>query len=130
MLDDINGRINDHTKKLEKIYKQRRMWLYVSSILYSGIILIIFGWDFIIEHTDRKLWWAVISFGLLISVNWWYWTMKSISTLVRSMHDEYIILNEVTTDIKHVKVILQCKSSNREICNQCPNINECLNDKK
>jgi hypothetical protein len=129
-MDVIDSKIKDHTENLEKIYKQRRIWLYASSIVYSGIILIIFGWDFIIEHTDRTLWRAVISFGLLISVNWWYWTMQSISTLVRSMHDEYSILTEVTTDIKQVKVILQCKSSNRETCSRCPSINECLNNKK
>lgn len=100
---DPETTIKEHTAVLEKIYKQRRHWLYASSIVYTAIILTIFSWDYLTTCTTHKVWWVLISLGLLVSVNWWYWTMRSIASVVRSVYSEYEILNEITTELRDIK---------------------------
>jgi hypothetical protein len=116
------SKIKDHTEELEKIYKQRRQWLYASSIVYTGVILLIFGWDYVDSLHNDKIWWVVISISLLISVNWWYWTMKSLATLVRSIYDEYEILNEVTDNIEELREVIVTYRLNEptDDCGPCP----------
>jgi hypothetical protein len=106
MDENTRDKIVDHTQELENIYKQRRQWLYASSIVYTGIIILIFGWNYLDSLHNNQIWWVVISLSLLISVNWWYWTMESLSILIRSIYDEYQILNEVTLNIKEMKELL------------------------
>jgi hypothetical protein len=107
------GTIQEHTEVLEKIYNQRRKWLYASSIVYTGIILIIFSWDYLTEYASGTIWWCLISVGLLISVNWWYWTMKSLSDLVRSIYTEYELLSEISDDIDELKEIFKNNLKNK-----------------
>lgn len=104
---DRSVKIKDHTIELEKIYDQRRKWLFASSIVFTSVILVIFGWDYIDSYENKKIWWVLISLGLLISVNWWYWTMRSLAILVRSIYAEYTILSEINTDIEELKEILK-----------------------
>ena len=106
MDENTRDKIADHTQELEKIYKQRRQWLYASSIVYTGIIILIFGWNYLDSLHNNQIWWVVISLSLLISVNWWYWTMESLTILIRSIYDEYQILNEVTLNIKELKTLM------------------------
>lgn len=122
MKNEFNSKIKQHTKNLEKIQKQRKMWLYASSIVYCAIVLVIFGWDYLAEHTNRKMWWAVISFGLIVSMNWWYWTMQSLKTVVQSVFEEYEILYEVTTNIDDLKVLMKRYKENEpeDECKKCP----------
>lgn len=126
---DTESKIKDYADVLDKINEQRRMWLYASLIVYTGVIFLIFGWGYLEDLHNTQIWWVVISLSLLISVNWWYWTMHSISILVKSIYNEYEILQEVTTDITHVKIILACKSSTTEICNECPVVDVCIGKK-
>lgn len=127
---DKKLKIKDHTEELEKIYAQRRQWLFASSVVFTTIILVIFGWDYIDSCNDRRIWWVLISLGLLLSVNWWYWTMKSVSTLVRSIYSEYEILNEITAEIEQVRIIINCKETSNENCKECPAVDSCTEMKK
>jgi len=126
MKHDKFSKLKDHTDALEKIYQQRRLWLYASSVVFTAIILVIFSWDVIDTQFPKSIWWVLISIGLLVSVNWWYWTMKSLTTLVRSMHAEYEILNEVTTDIAHVKIIIKSMADCTNNCESCPVNDGCI----
>lgn len=112
-MKDTTRMIADHTAKLEQIYKQRRQWLYASSVVYTVIILTVFSWDYLTTHASEKVWWAAISLGLLVSVNWWYWTMKSIAELVRSMYAEYEILTTINIDINELKEIIRQEDRDR-----------------
>lgn len=130
MRPDTANKLKEHAVDLEIIYKQRRRWLYASSIVYSSVIILIVGWDYLDSVHNNHIWWAVISLSMLISVNWWYWTMKSLSTLVRSVYSEYEILNEVTEDIEYVKILLTCKATGIDICKKCPEVDNCLSNRK
>lgn len=107
MIYHARKRIKDHTAELEKIYKQRQRWLLISSIVVTSVILVIFGSSFIDSYNNKHIWWIIVSLGLILSMNWWYWTMKSVSALVRSIYAEYEILNEITSEIEELRVIIK-----------------------
>lgn len=113
MIYHARKRIQDHTAELEKIYEQRRRWLFISSLVVASVLLVVFGCEFIDSYNNKHIWWLIVSIGLLLSVNWWYWTMKSISSLVRSIYAEYEILNEITSEIEEIRVIIKNDFSDR-----------------
>lgn len=95
--------ITQHQKDIERLNYQRRWWLYASSIVFSGIIGIIFGWDWISGLDSKPIWWVIVSLMLLISVNWWYWTMRVIRILIRYQEVEYALLQEILHDVNYFK---------------------------
>ena len=129
-MDDITGKIKDHTDNLEVIYHQRRVWLYASALVVISVIGIIVSWFYLSSFNNNLIWWGIISISLIVSVTWWYWTMSAIGNLVRSIHAEYQILNEVSLDLEHVKIIMKCKKTSNELCKDCPAADSCVNMKK
>ncbi len=99
-------RIKRHIEKLQKLDSQRKGWLLLSGFISAGVIGIIFGWNFVQSH---QLVWLVVSVGLLVSVTWWYWTMKLILHMVEFKMTESEILTEMVDEIKHIKNIVTKK---------------------
>ena len=95
--------IEDHQADLERMHDQRRNWLWASSIVFWAIVLIIFAWDWIDGFGSKSIWWVVVSAMLIISVNWWYWTMRIIRKLIAHQEVEYEILKSILLDIAEVK---------------------------
>ena len=129
-MDDITGKIKDHTDDLELIYRQRRVWLYASSLVVFAVIGIIVSWAYLSNFNNNLIWWGIISISLIVSVNWWYWTMSAMGDLVRAVHTEYKILNEISTDLAHVKIIVNCRSTSNDLCEECPTVDSCTEMKK
>lgn len=96
--------IEESTQDLEKINQQRRWWLLASSLVFSGIVLLIFGWEWIENLHSKLSWWAVVSMMLILSINWWYWTMRVMLRLVRHQKMEFHIISELIIDIKELKI--------------------------
>lgn len=103
----FNKLIENHTKDMGVINKQRHNWLIASSIVYVAVIILIFGWDWITNTHQKSLWWIFISLTLLISVNWWYWTMAVISHLLTHQQQEVEFIKELLTDIKELQDIIK-----------------------
>lgn len=99
--------LKQHTEDLNRINEQRRWWLYASSVVLFGIISLIFTWDWIEGLHSRSIWWLVVSTMLIISVNWWYWTMKVIRRIVEHQEIEFELIGVIITDIKEVKNDIQ-----------------------
>ena len=78
----IEQLLEAHCIDLDKINQQRRLWLYASSIVFTGIIALIFTWDWLDHFHSSTLWWGIISLMLLLSINWWYWTMRVVKILL------------------------------------------------
>jgi len=128
-MDDVRNKITDHTVELEVIYHQRRLWLYASSLVVS-VIGIIVSWFYLSSFNNNLIWWGIISVSLIVSINWWYWTVSAIGKLVRVVHSEYQILNEITSDLDQIKIIVNCKETAGNICNDCPAVDSCADMKK
>lgn len=99
--------VDIHQKDLNRLNNQRRLWLYASSIVFSGIIFLIFGWDWLSDLQSRTIWWVIIGLMLIISINWWYWTMKVIRIIIHYQEIEYALIKEIYKEINLVKDDLQ-----------------------
>jgi len=93
--------------KLEKIKedlarfnKERKFWLLVSGFITAAAVAISLECNEILtSHTTT---WLVVV-GLIISVIWWYWTMKIVKTILQHRYQEVEILHDLIVDIKEIK---------------------------
>lgn len=90
-------------EELERINDQRRKWLVASSIVFFGIIFLIFTWDWLDQRNSSTLWWAIVSCMLIISINWWYWTMRVVRQLLSQQKIVFNLLSDIVEDIKSIK---------------------------
>lgn len=95
-----------HNLTISYLNTQRQYWLYASSVAVSGIVLLIAFWDFLSTFQSTSVWWAIVSIMLIVSVNWWYWTIKLIRILIDQRKSELKIINELVIDIKTIKYSL------------------------
>lgn len=96
----MNTRLKKHLEELRSLDAQRKGWLVLSGFVAVGVLGIIFGWNWVHQH---HIVWIVVSLGLLLSVIWWYWTMRLIRQLLSHKSTEAEILNDLLTDIKDLK---------------------------
>lgn len=94
--------IDNHEKFLEKINKQRHYWLW-SSFVFCFSIFLIFGWDWIDDLRSKHIWWFIISLMLIVSINWWYWTMRIIRKVITYQAVEYKLLKSISDDLTFFK---------------------------
>lgn len=99
--------LKKHQQELDRLNNERRLWLWSSSIVFAGIIFLIFGWEWISGIGSRTIWWLIISLMLLISVNWWYWTMKVVRVIICYQEIEFQLIKEIHDQIKKVKIDLK-----------------------
>lgn len=95
--------IEENQKELDSIHDQRRIWLWASSIVFWAIIFIIFFWDWLDGLGSKSVWWFIVSCMLILSINWWYWTMRVIRKLVNHQSVEYDLLKSILRDISRIK---------------------------
>lgn len=88
---------------LEKLHDQRRAWLWASSVVFWAIIVIIFAWDWLDGLGSKSVWWFIVSCMLILSINWWYWTMRIIRKLIAHQEVEYDLLKSILTDLSKIK---------------------------
>jgi hypothetical protein len=108
-----------------------RRRLYASLVIVLTIVGIISSWVYIDRVNLSIMWWGIISISLIIGLNWMYWTISELDKIIRSIDNEYYLLNEISTDLAHVKIIINCKktATSDTPCDQCPNEDTCLNRK-
>ncbi len=103
MIKRIKDLFAKHEQDLEELNAQRRKWLYASSIVLTGIVFLIFSWDWIETLHNKSIWWVIISLMLLISVNWWYWTMRVVAKFLSQQKVSLVLIQELADDIKEIK---------------------------
>lgn len=101
---DLDTLLKQHFEDLEKINNERKVWLWASSIVFLGIILLIFGWEWLSGLENTAVWWLIISLMLVISVNWWYWTMRVVRIIIHYQKIEYQLIKEIYENINLVKM--------------------------
>lgn len=95
--------ITRQQQELDKLNDQRRAWLWASSVVFWAIIIIIFAWEWIDGLNSKAVWWFIVSCMLLLSINWWYWTMRIIRKLISHQNHEYNILKSILRDLAKIK---------------------------
>lgn len=105
--------LDNHLEDLDKINNQRRLWLYASSIVFTGIILLIFGWDWLDHFHSQSIWWLVVSLMLVLSINWWYWTMRVVNILLKHNHAQHTMLRCIIEDIASSREDIKFLVANR-----------------
>lgn len=99
--------LDRNDEDLDRINQHRRWWLFASSLVFVGIITLIFAWDALNQFGTKSIWWVITSLMLILSVNWWYWTMRVMLRLISHQKMEFAIIRELLFDIKELKTDLK-----------------------
>jgi hypothetical protein len=100
----MTRKLKTHQENIEKFEYARKFWLKISFFVVVMVNGIVFSWN--TAHPSGWSW-LVTSLGLIVSVVWWYWTMKLVRVILNSRVDELEILKDLTKDIKSIKKDLQ-----------------------
>jgi len=103
MKNDENSLLQETNQEIDNINEQRRVWLYASSFTFVGIVFLVFAWDLLDSFHSKTVWWFILSLILIISINWWYWTMSIISKMLNHQKIEFEIIHDVIVDIRSLK---------------------------
>ena len=103
MKNDENSLLQETNQEIDNINEQRRVWLYASSFTFVGIVFLVFAWDLLDSFHSKTIWWFILSLILIISINWWYWTMRMISKMLNHQKIEFEIIHDVIVDIRSLK---------------------------
>ena len=96
----MNITIKEHIEDLHKIDNQRKGWLVLSAFVVAVVLGIIFGWGWVYSN---HLIWLAVSTGLIVTLVWWYWTMRLVRHVIQYKLAESEILQEVVDDIRYIK---------------------------
>jgi hypothetical protein len=108
--------IEQHSKNIETINRQCRFWVLASFILFTCVIVSLFGWDWFVASHQKVIKGSIIASILLTIINWWYWTMKIIFDLFKHQQSEYKLLLEVLKEVQEAKQVIKEIEENCE-CN-------------
>ena len=103
MTEQQNRLLNLFRRDLTKINDQRSLWLMLSSLVFVSVIAIIVSWNYLVLLDSSLIWWSVISIGLTVTVNWWYWSMHLIRKLLHHQITVVDILVEITNEVKGIR---------------------------
>lgn len=96
----VKNTLKNHTKEIHIFNKERVYWLRLSGFVAIAILLILADWAFI---GIGSVHWVLIGTGLVLSVIWWYWTMKLVRQLLNHRMTEVEILSDIIDEIREVK---------------------------
>lgn len=89
-----------HISDLKYFDNQRKAWLVLSAFVILAVLGIIFEW----HKIESSVWlWTLGTSGIVVSVVWWYWTMRLIRGLLEFKIEEANLLSDIITDLKEIK---------------------------
>ena len=92
--------VSEKKRQIDKLNRQRMLWLKCSSIVYIIAIYMMFGWNIINDFGTVGVWRAIISLTVIICTFWWYWIMSVIRCILTERLNEIQVLDEITVDLK------------------------------
>jgi type III secretory pathway component EscU len=96
----MENKLTKLQKHLKAFDRQQKLWLVLSGLVVIAVSDIVFNWTTV---TGSYLIWILVSFGLLVAVVWWYWTMRLIRQLIDYRLEESEILQDIVIDIRDIK---------------------------
>ncbi len=103
---------------LEITNKQRRRWLQFSSLVVIATLVIIYEWAEIVALKSPTLWSIIIGGMLILSINWWYWTMSFVRKGIYQQLVMFEILQCILDDIKEVKTNVKDLNPEKDLTNK------------
>lgn len=95
----MDKKLYNHLKHLKAFNQQRKAWLVLSTFVTGTIIAVTADWN----NIEARLLWALALLGTIITVTWWYWTMRIIRQLIEHREEESEILHDVVVSIREIK---------------------------
>jgi protein-S-isoprenylcysteine O-methyltransferase Ste14 len=111
MENKIQTKIQAQIQHLRQFEKERKLWMALSLVVLISVVGIIFDWHLISRH---HLSWLVGAGGLLMSIAWWYWTMRITKELLTIKIQDRHLLQEVIDDVKHIRTEILKTLPNRD----------------
>ena len=96
----MENKIQTQIQNLRQFKKERKLWMALSAIVLVTLTGIVLDWPLIFHY---KLEWLIGSLGILMSIAWWYWTMRITKELLTIKIRDREILQEIIEDIKHIR---------------------------
>lgn len=96
----MENQIQTQIQTLRQFEKERKLWMALSAIVLVSVLGIIFDWTTIYQY---KLEWLVGAGGLLLTIVWWYWTMRITKELITIKIKDREILQDIIEDVKHIR---------------------------
>ena len=97
--NDFHDSTNNYLKSLDSFEAQRKFWLRMSGFVCVAVLGILYNWDKVMSHF---LGWIFSSLGFIISVVWWYWTMRLIRINIQYRREEAKRVDEVMRDLNEI----------------------------
>jgi hypothetical protein len=94
------SKLNIIKQSIGKLNIERKLWLILSVLVVAASVISFLGWDSIQVH---HLQWVFVTSGILISMIWWFWTMRLIRIILNHRLVEIEILQEIVNDIRDIK---------------------------
>lgn len=91
--------LNERCNTIDEITIQRRKWLYASSLFFITVVIIMFSWPWISHLSNPSGWWVVTAILLIISVNWWYWTIGLIAKLLDNQRSQVVLIKSLVETV-------------------------------
>ena len=95
--------IQEYEAYVNLMKKQYKYWMIASAIIYSCVITFIVLFDFVIRLDSKIIWWSIISILLMVSMNWWYWTMSLVKQLMEHHTNSIKVIKSLISDINAVR---------------------------
>ena len=95
--------IQEYEAYVNLMNKQYKYWMIASAIIYSCVITFIVLFDFVIRLDSKIIWWSIISILLMVSMNWWYWTMSLVKQLMEHHTNSIKVIISLISDINTVR---------------------------
>ena len=96
----MDKKLSRHLNHLKLFNNQRKAWLGLSIFVIVAAGKIIFDQTVLDSHHYV---WAMVSAGLIVSIVWWYWTMRLVRQLIDHRMEESEILVDIVNTIKDIK---------------------------
>ena len=100
--------IKKHREKIQQFNKERIFWLKISGFVSITIPCLLIIW---IIYDPGDYFWLIIAGGLVLSICWWYWTMRIIRELLEHRIIELHTLKQIAKNIDDVKNTLDNKDN-------------------
>jgi hypothetical protein len=102
-MKEIENIILKRELSINEINDRRRRWLYASSLVFFTLVVTIFKWPSISDIHEPSIWWVVVAVLLVVSVNWWYWTLHVINTLLENQRSQIEVLKVIIDNLHEIE---------------------------